>query len=471
MARTNTPQRRKSQIITTHEGAPAKRIDAEQELRRSVMACLLWESQFYESGESIAGRIADLCERVEPEKIAAIAIEARTKMYLRHVPLWLTRQLANRVSKSGGSLYLTNPDAVEQGEDAKYTDLGPYTGLVASTLNGVIQRADELAEFLALYWKDGKEPLSSQVKKGLAQAFTKFDAYALGKYNRDGAVKLRDVLFLSHAKPKDEEQAAVWQQLVDGTLPAPDTWEVELSAGKDKRATWERLITEKKLGGLAMLRNLRNMQEADVPDAVIKQGLNENRFKRVLPFRFVAAAQYAPKFEPELEQAMFRSLAEMPKLEGKTALVVDHSGSMSPGWSRVSEKSNISRFDAAAALGILIREVCEDCLVVCFSNDAAIVPARRGFALQDAMERSVQWGGTYTEAGKTLADREGYDRIIVITDEQSHQVISGPGEGKSGYFVNVASYQNGIGYGRWTHIDGWSENILRYIQEIECAAV
>ena len=444
MARTNTSARRSSQIITTHEGAPAKRIDAEQQLRRSVMACLLWESQFYESGESIADRIAKLCEEVEPDKIAAMAVEARNKMYLRHVPLWLTRQLASRVSGNGRN-----------------------DSLVSSTLNGVIQRADELTEFVALYWKDGKEPLSAQVKKGLAQAFTKFNAYNLAKYNRDGAVKLRDVLFLTHPKPRDEEQAGVWRQLVDGTLPAPDTWEVELSAGKDKRATWERLIAEQKLGGLAMLRNLRNMQQVGVPDSAIKQGLNENKFKYVLPFRFVAAAKYAPKFEPELEQAMFRSLAEMPRLKGKTALVVDHSDSMSPGWYTLSAKSDMSRFDAAAALGILIREVCEDCVVICFSNGAAIVPARRGFALKDAMERSIAWGGTYTQAAKTLADREGYDRIVVITDEQSHTTITNP-KGV-GYFVNVASYQNGIGYGQWTHIDGWSENILRYIQEIECA--
>ena len=32
----------------THEGAPAREIPAEQQLRRSVLACMLWEDQFYE---------------------------------------------------------------------------------------------------------------------------------------------------------------------------------------------------------------------------------------------------------------------------------------------------------------------------------------------------------------------------------------------------------------------------------------
>ncbi len=98
----------------------------------------------------------------------------------------------------------------------------------------MIQRPDELTEFLAIYWA-GKlgameqrktQAVSAQVKKGLAKALAKFDAYQLAKYDRDGAVRLRDVLFLVHAKPKDKEQEAVWKQLVDGTLasPIPGRW-------------------------------------------------------------------------------------------------------------------------------------------------------------------------------------------------------------------------------------------------------
>jgi hypothetical protein len=31
----------------------------------------------------------------------------------------------------------------------------------------------------------------------------------------------------------------------------------------------------------------------------------------------------------------------------------------------------------------------------------------------------------------------------------------------------VASYQNGVGYGPWTHVDGWSEAVVDYIVELE----
>lgn len=121
---------------------------------------------------------------------------------------------------------------------------------------------------------EGQETAAGEVRtRGLGDAFPKVSAYQLAKYNRRNPVKLRDVLFLSHAKPKDDEQKAVWKQLVDGTLPSPDTWELELSAGKDKRETWTRILNEKKLGALALLRNLRNMTEAQVDDALIRSSL------------------------------------------------------------------------------------------------------------------------------------------------------------------------------------------------------
>src|ERR1700759_4552390 len=78
----------------THEGAPAAAITPEQALRRSVLACMLWEDEFYESGVTIAERIRTLVPKVEAGKVAALAVEARTKMKLRHVPLLLVREMA-----------------------------------------------------------------------------------------------------------------------------------------------------------------------------------------------------------------------------------------------------------------------------------------------------------------------------------------------------------------------------------------
>ncbi len=422
----------------THEGAVAVRITPINELRRSVLACMLWEDSFYESGEDAAKRIAGLVATTDPEAVAALAIEARTAMKLRHVPLLLARELARRKVN------------------------------VAGLLPQIIKRPDELTEFLAIYWRDGKVPLAASVKRGLATAFRKFDSYSLAKYNRADAIKLRDVLFLCHAKPKDETQAATWKQLVDGTLPTPDTWEVELSASKDKLASWTRLLAEKKLGALALLKNLRNMNEAGVSESLVRSALAECRMDWVLPFRFISAARHAPKLEDALEAVMLRSLADTPKLRGKTALVIDGSGSMF--GAKISAKSELDRFDAACALAILAREVCEQVAVYVFSHNTYGVAPRRGFALRDLVRSAAEQGGTNTEHALQTAASQGYDRIIVLTDEQSHQQVSPPLPESKGYFINVAGYKNGIGYGKWTHIDGWSESVIDYIRAAEAPA-
>ena len=418
----------------THEGAPARQISHEQQLRRSVLACMLWEDQFYEDGVAIAGRIRELVAKVPAEKVAALAVEAREKMKLRHAPLLLVREMAR---------------------------LATHRQLVAETLLRVIQRADELSEFVALYWSEGKQPLSAQVKKGLAAAFTKFDEYALAKYNRATPVKLRDVLFLCHAKPVDQAQADLWKRLVEDQLATPDTWEVALSSGADKREAWERLLAENKLGALALLRNLRNMAEAKVPEQAVRDGLARMKTERVLPFRFIAAARYTPQWEAALEQAMFRALDGQARLPGKTVLLVDVSGSMDAPLSRRSE---MRRNDAAYGLAVLLREIAKEVSVYSFSDDLVLVPSRRGFALRDAINASQRHNGTYL--GKALGKiTEEYDRLIVITDEQSHDAVPNPRA--RGYVINVASYQNGVGYGKWTHIDGWSDSVIEYIRAAE----
>src|ERR1043165_3558756 len=130
MARLNLTLPWLAQTQRTQEGGPAKQISAEQELRRSVLASMLWEDQFYEDGVAIAGRIRELVPRVAAEKVAALAVEAREKMKLRHAPLLLVREMAR---------------------------LATHRQLVAETLLRVVQRAAALSEFVALYWSEGKQ--------------------------------------------------------------------------------------------------------------------------------------------------------------------------------------------------------------------------------------------------------------------------------------------------------------------------
>lgn len=416
----------------THEGAQAHSINSYQELRRSVLACLLWETQFYEEGVSIADRITDLCNKVNPDKIKELAIEARVKQKLRHVPLLLLIGLA------------------KQGK------------LDSNTIDAVIQRPDELTELLSIYWKDGKKPIPAQMKKGLAKAFKKFDEYQFAKYNRKKEIKLLDVMRLVHPKPETQKQNELWGRLRDGKLKVPDTWEVSLSAGSDKKETFERLMQEKKLGGLAFLRNLRNMLESGVQKNIITDYMSTANFSKVLPFRFIAAQKMNPSLNDILEFGMLKSIKDVDRLPGKTILLVDVSGSMI--GTAVSERSQLDRLDAAAGLAILTREICEDIRIFAFSQSITEIPIYRGFALMDKL-RSLNHGSTYLGEAINHIRQFEKDRIIVITDEQSHDIVRYPD--CKGYMINVASYKNGIGYGKWVHIDGFSEAVIEYIREYE----
>lgn len=424
-----------SYAVQTHERGPAvPHLSPIQQLRRSVLSTLLWEKQFYEDGQEIGERIESLASQVEIEQLAELAIEARSAFNLRHVPLLL---LCALVKRSG-------------------------TKLISQTIAKTIQRPDELTEFLAIYWRKGKIPLSKQIKIGLATAFGKFDEYALAKYNRDGAVKLRDVLFLTHAKPKDDAQAELWKRLVDKTLATPDTWEISLSAGKDKCETFTRLLQEGKLGYLALLRNLRNMMDAKVDEGLVRDAIIARKGAwRVLPFRYVAAARTCPQLEPTIDQALLATIDELPVLTGKTLVLVDVSGSMN---SPLSSKSDLKRMDAACALACICPG---NVRMFSFSDRVVEVPPRSGMAGIDALTKSQRWGGT--ELGKAVAEmnRMSHDRLIVITDEQSADRVPDP-IAERAYMINVASYRHGVGYGkRWTHLDGFSESVLRWIVEYE----
>lgn len=445
----------------THEGAPAYKLSAELELRRSVLSTFLGEDQFYENGESISNRIAGLIPQVKPEIVSNLAIQARNDYNLRHIPLFLVREMARHAT---------------------------HRNLVAQTLDKVIQRADEIAEFMALYWKDGKCPIANQVKIGLANAFNRFNEYNFAKYNQDNAIKLRDVMFLVRPRPNDitdarfytaadrkknkkkaaSDKEVLFQKIANKTLDIPNTWEVRLSAsqGVGKRKIWEELldINNKELGGMAFIRNLRNMIEAGVSRAKVQNYFKVANFNRVLPFRFISAVKHAPNFGAELEAAMLSCLDNKVKINGSTALLIDVSGSMNHA---LSQKSENNRIETACALAILAREMFNDVRVFTFSDKIVEIATHfRGFALRDAIMNSQKHNGTDLGLAVDTINRSKFDRIVVLTDEQSQTKVNDP-KAKNAYMINVASAKNGVGYKTWTHIDGFSEAVIDFIREFE----
>lgn len=446
--------------VVTHEGGKGQSFTPFKELERTVLNCLLFEDSYYESGTDIAKRIAELVAKSTPSRVADLAIKARDEFYLRHVPLFLVRELSR--TKQGA----------------------PY---VEDTLEHIIQRPDELTEYVVLHdeVKPNKYVLSAASKRGLAKAFRKFNEYQLAKWNSSKAkIRLRNVIRMVHPTPTPyikgsgkENQAKVWKRLVADELKTPDTWEAALCSGKDKKETFTRLIAEKKLGGIALLSNLRGCLEAGVSKALLKSAINEHPFPKVLPFRFIAAARHAPVLEAELDAAMARAANTLIRMPGKTAFLIDVSGSMEGA---MSAKSDLTRMDAACALAIMGNYVSDDCSVATFSTEFVTVPPRKGMALRDAIVGSQAHGGT--ELGKAVAMAFGpvhrsagfidADRVIVFTDEQSSDDIRVPvmvgRRVQHRYIINVATNEVGVAAaGGWKRISGFSEAIFTYIRESE----
>ena len=272
-------------LTTNHEGAIAWRMTPEWELYTTVVTTMGVEDKFYESGEDRVRRIADLVRKVKPEFVAQLAVYTREQMHLRSVPLLLLVEL---------------------------TQCHHGDSLVSRAVCRTIQRADEITELLMCYqWRTGKTDLSGlscQLRKGLAEAFNKFDEYQFAKYDRkDRKVTLRDALILVHPKPKDDQQANIFRKIKSDTLETPVTWETELSAvgqhhfdseeEKDnaKREVWKKLVRSRRLGYMATLRNLRNMlklgMDKDTMQMVCDFIANPEavRKSKQLPFRFLSA--------------------------------------------------------------------------------------------------------------------------------------------------------------------------------------
>lgn len=439
-------------------GAGAAVQSSEALLRRAVMTCLLWEDSAYEDGKNISDQIALLIPQVDPRTVADIAIEARLQQKLRHIPLFIATEMT------------------------RYPE---HKKLVRDVLSVVVTRVDQLVDVLAIHWAKGRKPIPSQLKLAFADAMTKFDAYQFAKYDREGAIKLRDVLRLCHAKPPSGKEE-LYKQVNERTLPAPDTWEVALSNGNDPKETWTRLISDRKIGDLAFLRNLRNMIKVGVQSKVISERIESINAKWLLPLNFLTARVYAPQYEAEIEAAMFRAYGQLEKLPGTTVFVMDVSGSMRAPY---SAKSTLTRIDAGAAMATLAREQCERaCLYATAGSDprgyhlTERLGNARGFALHSKIKeaaKSLGGGGIFTrQCLAFIADDlkgETIDRVIVISDSQDCDRTRQTPKmiGDNNYIIDVSNNTRGINYhGLWSaEISGWSEHFLTYIRAAEGLSV
>jgi 60 kDa SS-A/Ro ribonucleoprotein len=426
--RFNFKQVVKAKQVQNYEGEQAFVLGQELELY-SLVATAGLSGQFYETTADKLKRLRELIAKNDASYVAKLAVYAREQMHLRSIPLVLTVELAKQ--QSGNNL-------------------------VSRLTAKVVQRADEITELLAYYAlaNDRTEvkqlnKLSKQLQKGLAGAFNSFDEYQFAKYNRDASVKLKDALFLVHPKAKDTAQQLLFNKIVKDELQVPYTWETELSAqGQQKyespelklaakKTKWEELIFSNKLGYMAMLRNLRNILEADVSkealDKVCGYIGNQKAVEgsKQLPFRFLAAYRELKELKngrtakvlDALEQAVACSAANIAGYDDTVKLVIaaDVSGSMQQP---VSAKSKILYYDIGLMLAMLLQSRCENVITGMFGDTwkTIQVPKKNILAnVQEFYNREGEVGYStngYLVIKDLLKRKQVVDKVMLFTDCQ-----------------------------------------------------
>ncbi|MDR1543458.1 MAG: TROVE domain-containing protein [Prevotellaceae bacterium] len=411
-----------------YEGAKAYKMSPEMELYSAVVTCMVDDS-YYEAAEERLVRIRELIGKCKPEFTAKLAVYARTAMNMRSIPVVLAVELAK----------------ISSGND-----------LVQRLVSNIVRRADEITEVLAYYQTANERTetkklnrLSKQLQKGLQQAFNRFDEYQFAKYNRDTAVKLRDALFIVHPKAKDGAQQQIFNKIVDNKLDTPYTWETELSAlGQQNfenaeakaaafRAKWEELLDSGKVGYMALLRNIRNILQANVSAEHVKELCKALSFpdavrkSKQLPFRFLSAYRetskiengFAPQIMDALEKAAAISSENIAGFDENTRVVVacDVSGSMQ---CTISQRSSIQNYDIGLMLGMLLKNRCKNVISGIFGNTWKVVnlPSTCILSNVDAFykrEGEVGYSTNGYLVVKDLLDRKlEMNKIFIFTDCQ-----------------------------------------------------
>ncbi|MFI6462240.1 TROVE domain-containing protein [Streptomyces sp. NPDC050528] len=469
-------------VLRTYQGGRGSERDARSELFLLAVANFVSQQTFYESGADRDDRFATLVREL------AVTDPAWTAGLLG----WLRGEGNLRTAAVVGAA-----EYVKARLDAGATD-GPSNRQV---VDSVLRRPDEPGELLAYWTASYGRAIPKPVKRGVADAVRRlYGGKSLLKYDTASkGYRFGDILNLVHAAPDPDKawQGELFQYALDrrhhpdtavppasnqvltahralmalpveqrrAVVTAADgaerlaaagmTWEALAGwlQGPMDKAAWEAVIPS--MGSMALVRNLRNFDEAGVSDEVAARVAAkisdpaEVARSRQFPFRYLAAYQHAPslRWSYPLEQALGHSLANVPALPGRTLVLVDRSGSMF--FSRLSDRSELNRADAAAIFGTALALRAADADLVEFGTTSKRLDFGAGESVLKVLERFGDLGGTDTTSA-VRSHYRGQDRVLIVTDEQyAYSRHGDPTEqvpaGIPVYTWNLAGYRAGHG--------------------------
>ncbi|CAM5577034.1 RNA-binding protein [Streptomyces pilosus] len=437
-------------VLTTHQGGRGRERDARSELFLLAVSHFVTQQTFYESGDRRDDRFARLVRDLavtDPSWTAGLLGWLRGEGNLRTASLVGAAEYVRARLQAGATAGPSNRQVVDS----------------------VLRRPDEPGELLAYWTATYGRNIPKPVKRGVADAVRRlYGGRALLKYDTASrGYRFGDILNLVHAAPDPDKpwQGELFRYALDrrhhpdtAVPPASDrvltahlelmalsveerravvtapggaerlaaaglTWEALAGwlRGPMDKAAWEAVIPS--MGTMALVRNLRNFDEAGVSDEVAASVAAriadpaEVARSRQFPFRYLAAYRHAPslRWSYPLERALGHALANVPELPGRTLVLVDRSGSMF--HSRMSDRSELTRADAAAVFGTALALRAAKADLVEFGSTSGPVRFRRGESVLRILDRFGDLGGTDT-TGAVRRHYARHDRVLIVTDEQ-----------------------------------------------------
>ncbi|MGJ6964607.1 TROVE domain-containing protein [Streptosporangium sp. G11] len=491
----------------THEGAPGYARDAKGELFLLAVSNMVGENTFYEKAGDRDERFRGLVHRVAVEDGEWMA---------RFLP-WLRGEANMRTAPVVAAL-----------ESVRARLGAGLHGLNRQLVDGVLRRADEPGEALAYWTSRYGRAIPKPVKRGVADAVRRlYTERGLLKYDTGArGFRFADVIDLVHPAPAADKawQGELFAHALDrrhdrdrpihdslatlraraglAALPVESRRAVLADPGRLRAAgmTWEALAgwlqgpmdrqaweaVAPSMGYMALIRNLRNFDEAGVSDEVAGRitaklaDPGEVAASRQLPFRFYSAYRNAPstRWGHALDRALTLATGNVPSFGGRTLVLVDTSASMTSG--AVSERSAVTPVQAAALFGVTLAARGERVDLYGFADGVFRHGMGRGASVLKEVDRfcgrvGEVGHGTQIAASLRRAYR-GHDRVVILSDMQTMsghhgaEVTGAVPERVPMYGFNLQGYRRAAmptGSGNRHEFGGFSDASFRLIPLLE----
>jgi hypothetical protein len=498
MARFNQKATPAVTSVTNHQGGKGYKYDPKTELI-SILSTGL-DNKYYEKVGEREQRLSDvLAEVAKKDKVfaAKALIYARTIMGQRTATHFGAVELAKVLGgDSLGSRFFSKRDR-------------------KLNKGGIIFRLDDILEIAACYQaRNAGKPFSNAIKKGFKAALESADEYELAKYqakNRD--LSLVDIINLVHPKPSPH-MAPVFAKLMRGELKQFNTVEdkntavgqevaAKVKAGKitkeeaqvelaqAKEDNYVELINTRKIGYLALLRNLRNILKTSNNNELVKGAcslLTDVKMIKqslVFPHQIDLAleiildefgASKAMPFIKALNNAYEIAIPNLTELfpAGRTAVVFDSSGSMdtrikltnkNQGSESAIGKAALIAATLAKGIGADVYHFADRCDEIKFNPLDTVNTLKNQFL---SKQGSVGYGTAFNSIMSKLDNK--YDRIFVISDMQGKDML------ERNNYKNIHVYSIDIcGYGttmfkpgsKVYSLFGYSSDIFELVSKVE----